>query len=59
MERVSQPLRHERVADAHDCQREMHLQKIDMAATIRATREAITDSRDLPVRADKMLVWTI
>jgi hypothetical protein len=41
MERVSQPLRRERVADANDCQHEMQLLKLDMAATIEATRRAI------------------
>jgi hypothetical protein len=55
MERVSQPLRRERVADAIDCQREMHLQQIDMDATIRLTRKAITDSRELLARIDKGL----
>ena len=41
MERVSQPLRRERIADAIDCQHDMQLLKVDMAATIRATRELI------------------
>jgi hypothetical protein len=55
MERVSQPLRRERVADAIDCQREMRLQQIDIDATIGLTRKAIADSRELLARIDKGL----
>jgi hypothetical protein len=57
MERVSQPLRRERVAEALDCQRGMQLAKLDMAATIKATRRAITESQRLLAEADALLGW--
>ena len=58
MERVSQPLRRERMADALDCQREMQIAKLDMAATIKATRQAITESQQLLAEADALLgLW--
>ena len=55
MERVSRPLRRERVADAIDCQHEMQLLKLDMSATINATRRAITESLELLAMANKLL----
>jgi hypothetical protein len=55
MERVLRALRRERIADANDCQRDMRLLKVDMAATIKATRELITESQSLLAIADKLL----
>ncbi|MBV8746217.1 MAG: hypothetical protein JO134_14365 [Xanthobacteraceae bacterium] len=55
MERLSQPLRRERVADAIDCQREMQLLRLDTAATIKATRQTITESHILLAAADTLL----
>ena len=55
MERVSQELHRERVADATDCQREMRCIKVDADATIAATRQTIEKSKELIALADELL----
>jgi hypothetical protein len=55
MERVSQPLRRERVAGAFDCQTQMNQMQQDMAASVRATRNTIIQSQDLLARTDELL----
>ena len=43
------------VADAIDCQREMQLLRLGTAATIKATRQTITESHILLAAADTLL----
>ena len=55
MERVAQPLRRERVADAIDCQTEMMCLKIDIGATVNASHRAIITSLKLLADVDDLL----